>query len=439
MFLFGRFIHGSIHILLLTRVKISLNGFERNDRVRLMPTSEGFSVNQRGFSVILLIFIVLLVFTAGFFAFQTMKKNTSIELKNISGKSNPFNQRYSRGRCQGEGTRIFTYPPVKIEEIGRIEPYGIMVDAHVIPTSHGYISPIVFNSARDAYPVFAIADGFIVNVSHRGQFVGDNNKDKVTDEYQMYFEHSCTFYSYFDLLTSLAAEIEKEVGTLTGFEQRQVRIPIKAGQLVGRIGGQTVDFAVWNFEKKPAYFANPKSYVGDEDRFFLEDMFFYFEEPLRTQLLAKNRRKVEPRSGRVDYDKEGKLVGNWFREGSNGFTGPKGEQGKPGGRYWDGHLSLSYDYIDPSKIIFSIGNFNGKSAQFNIVGNGPDPATIGVEQGLMKYELLSTVSQNAPDGLFKGTVLLQLLQPSKLKLETFPNIHLDHISGFTSKAQIYER
>lgn len=64
----------------------------------------------------------------------------------------------------------------------------------------------------------------------------------------MYFEHSCTFYSYYDLLTSLSPEIKAEVGELIGFQNKQVRIPVKAGQLVGRIGGQTVDFAVWETE-----------------------------------------------------------------------------------------------------------------------------------------------------------------------------------------------
>lgn len=391
---------------------------------------------------ILLVVIVLIVSAVGFFGFQIFKNNVSKEtfdIKKVSGKTNPFSQRYSQGKCEGEGTTIFTHPPMKIEDIGSIEPYGIMVDAHVIPTSHGYISPVVFNSPRDVYPVYAIADGTIVHVSHRGQFVGDTHKDRVTDEYQLYFEHSCTFYSYYDLLTSLSAEIEAEVGKLTGFEQKQVRIPVKAGQLIGRVGGQTVDFAVWNFEKEPTYFANPTSYEGDEDRFFLEDMFLHFEEPLKSQLLAKNIRTVEPRSGKVAYDKMGKLVGNWFKKGSNGFRGLKGEQGKIGGRYWDGHLSISYDFIDPTKIKFSIGNFEGKATQFSIVGNSPDPAEIGVESGLVKYELTSTISPDSPPGLPKGTVLLQLIESAKLKLEIFPGKDTNQVSDFTDKALIYER
>lgn len=401
---------------------------------------------QKGFSVIFLIIIVLITMVAGFFGLQIFKKNSPVnnilttEGQKVSSKSNPFNQRYSQGICEGEsGTVPFTYSPMKLEDIGEILPYGIMIDGHVIPTSHGYFYPAQFNSARDKYPVYAIADGVIVNVSHRGAFIGDNPRDSVTDEYQMYFEHSCTFYSYYDLLTSLAPEIEKEVGKLTGFESKGVRIPVKAGQLVGRIGGQTVDFAVWNFEKEPAYFVNPKSYEGDEDRFYLDDMFIHFEQPLRNQLLSYAKRTVEPRSGKVDYDIEGKLVGNWFREGSNGFQGTNSSERKASDRYWDGHLSVSYDFIDPTQIKFSIGNFEGKADQFSIKGNTPDPATIGVESGLIKYELISTTSPDSPPGAFKGTVLLQLIQPAKLKLELFPGKPKDQINDFTDNSLVYER
>lgn len=404
---------------------------------------------KKGFSAILVIVsVVLIVAAGGFFGFQVFKKITlqdnyqPFDLKTVTssaGKTNPFNRRYSQGKCQGEGITTFTHSPMNIEDIGSIEPYGIMVDAHVIPTSHGYFSPANFQSERDAYPVYAIADGVIVHIAHRGQFIGDDNKGKVTDEYQMYFEHSCTFYSYYDLLTSLSPEIEKEVGKLTGFENKRVRIPVKAGQLVGRVGGQTVDFAVWNFEKEPAYFANPKSYTWDEDRFFLEDMFAYFQEPIRTQLLAKNARLAEPRTGRVAYDKEGKLVGNWFKEGSGGFNGDQSKREEPGYRYWAGHLSISYDFIDPAQIKFSIGNFEGKSAQFSIVGNSPDPAEIGVESGPIKYELVSAGSQNTPDGSHQGTVLLQLIGPTKLKLELFPGQGASQVNGFTNKDSLYER
>ncbi|MDO8452410.1 MAG: hypothetical protein Q7S79_01515 [bacterium] len=405
-------------------------------------------MSNKGFAPIFVILVLaVVVFGAVVFGLSTFKKNTgqpnsNSNSKNVSSegkKGNHFSERHSQGKCEGTGTTTFTHSPMSLEDIGEILPYGIMIDAHVLPTSHGYFYPAVFNSARDAYPVYAVADAVIVSVSHRGEFIGDNVNDRVTDEYQMYFEYSCTFYSYYDLLTSLSPEIEKAVGgKMTGFESKGVRIPVKAGQLVGRIGGQTVDFAVWNFEKTSAYFVNPKSYEGDEDRFYLEDMFKYFEEPLKSQLLAKAKRTVEPRSGRVDYDIEGKLVGNWFREGSNGFQGVRSSS-RADDRYWDGHLSISYDFIEPSQIKFSIGNFEGKAAQFSIKDNAPDPAKVGVESGLIKYELVGTVSADSPPGAPAGTVLLQLTEKNKLKLELFPGKSGDQVNGFTSSALIYER
>lgn len=378
--------------------------------------------------------------------------------KSGNASDNIFSRQYSQGKCQGSGTTTFVYPPMRIEDIGSILPYGLMVDAHVIPTSHGYVSPVVFNSPPDAYPVYAIANGTIVFVAHRGEPIGDRKTSQVVDDYQLYVEYSCTFYSYYDLLTSLSPEIEAQVGKLKGFERKYVRIPVKAGQLIGRVGGKTVDFAVWNFEKEPAFFVNPQSYYSDEDRFYLEDMFAYFAEPVKSQLLAKNVRIAQPRTGKVAYDIGGKLVGNWFREGSGGFRPRTGQKEGSSGRYWDGHLAIVYDYIDPTQIRFSIGDFDGKAAQFGVSGNAPDPANVGTESGVVKYELqyydyydkgtgkpwrtsdgpvANPGSRNF--GSIRGTVLLQLVESRKLKLEIFPGQALGQVGGFTTSARIYER
>lgn len=337
-----------------------------------------------------------------------------------------------------------------LEDIGVIQPYGIMVGDHVIPTSHGYVTPVIFHSERDKYAVYAIADGYIVNISHRGEGVTDDrNPDRIVDEYQIYFEHSCTFYSYYDLLTSLSPDLTEAVGQLTGFESQPVRIPVKAGQLVGRIGGQTLDFAVWNFEKTPDYFVNPQSY--EEDRPYLDDMFTYFVEPLKTQLLVKAARAVAPVSGKVNYDVAGKLVGGWFKEGSGGF------QGQDSSQYWADHLAIAYDYIDPTSIKFSIGNYDGSPAQFGIKGNAPDPATIGVDSGPIQYELMMGNIVNGEtsekytfdyplahpkfitEGPVLGTVLLQLMTADTLQVEVFPNKTADQVTDFTDAAQMYTR
>ena len=45
--------------------------------------------------------------------------------------------------------------------------------------------------------------------------------------------------------------------------------------------------------------------------------------------------------------------------------------------YWDGHLSVVYDGNDPTQVEVSFGNYQGSARQFAVVGNAPDPATVG--------------------------------------------------------------
>ena len=69
--------------------------------------------------------------------------------------------------------------------------------------------------------------------------------------------------------------------------------------------------------------------------------FDYFEEPLRTQLLEKNLRAAEPRGGKIDFDIDGRLVGNWFLEGGEN----PGEAAK---------LAFVYDYLDQHRSEFPL-------------------------------------------------------------------------------------
>jgi hypothetical protein len=404
--------------------------------------------SQRGFALILEIILIAVVLGAVGFAWIIFHKSSGarsgkLQTVNASNPSdNPYSREFSKGKCQGKGVVQFTHLPMNIGDIGPIYPYGGMTEAHVVPISHGYIYPVVQNSARDAYPVYAIADGYIVNIGHRSQFVGDGHAGRQSDEYQLTFEHSCTFYSYFDLLTSLTPELAAKVGKSNSFDNKYVRIPVKAGQLLGRVGGQSVDFGVWNFELPAAKFVNPQSYIGDEERFYLDDMFAHFTPALRTQLLSKDVRVAEPRSGKVNYDIDGKMVGNWFQEGTGGFAGPPEQQGKGGSRYWDGHLTIAYDNINPTQIRVSIGNWNGQAEQFGFVGNQPDPAKVSLASGMLKLELQKPGNAHeAGSGVtqVQGTVLLQMIEPHKLKLEEFPGKLRDEVAGFTPAARIYVR
>ena len=164
-------------------------------------------------------------------------------------------------------------------------------------------------------------------------------------------------------------------------------------------------------------------------------------------------RTTEPISGKIDYDIDGKLVGNWFLEGTDGYS----RDYTNNERYWLGHLSIVYDAYDTDTIILSIANYEGEdSRQYAVKGNSPNPASIGVDNGLIKYELVRYnyfTSDGTPwdnKQLAKGiriksndavesVVLAQLIENRRLKFEVFHGKVGSQVNGFSDKAKIYER
>ncbi len=376
--------------------------------------------------------------------------------KGNSGKSvtedSHFN--WTDGKCMGQGPAVFTFPPMRVQDIGYILPMGLLADGHVTPSDHQYYSPKVFDSPPDAYDVMAPADGDIVSIQHRGFFVGDHTPagKEQTSEYRVFIEHSCTFWTYYDLITRLSPDIEALVGDLTK-QPFHGRIPVKAGQVIGKIGGQTLDVGVVNSEVTLSGLLLPDQYVYEPWKIHAADPFDYFIEPLRSELLTKNVRQAEPRGGKIDYDVDGKLVGNWFLQGTNGYAGSDRS------RYWAGHLSFVYDYLDPSQIRVSIGTFGDRARQFGVQGNGPDPAQVDPRTGIVKYVLMmyqyidpvtgkpwnrketgvkEVISRNI-EGRVSGVLLVQMTGERTVKVEAFPDVRPESVTGFTDKAQVYER
>lgn len=348
---------------------------------------------------------------------------------------------WSRGRAAGRGPVRLTHAPLRVEEIGSLVPMGLMVAAHVTPTSHQYYFPKDLQADRYRYEVRAPADGFIVTLQHRVHLDGTTETPREYDDYQVTIEHSGTFYTCYDLLTRLEPFVMEAVGgKLPGGPPSGVRVPVKAGQVFGRVGGRSLDFAVVNTEVTLPGLLVPAHYTREPRKIHTVDPFDYFDEPLKSQLLALNRRKSAPRGGKIDFDVEGRLVGNWFREGTNGYGGA----GDPRG-YWIGHLAMVDHHIDPSRLVLSIGDYEGRPRQFFVEGNGPDPASVSAATGPVKYALvlptLGSDGQSYPgiDTRIQGVALAQVLTDRKLRFEVFAGKTPAEVKGFTEGARLYER
>ena len=381
---------------------------------------------QQGFAHIVVVLIMLVAIGGlAFVAIRRVKSNNGGALAGCSG-----NQKVS-----------MTHEPMDMSDVKSVAPMGLTAGAHVTPIDHLYFYPK--SDQRDAAPVYAMADGFITSIEVRG--VNVSSGEKRPPEYRLEMQHSCRTTSYFDLITKLDDSILAKApdAATKGYSGK---IAIKSGQVIGHIGAQSLDTAIYDNTKTLPGFIHPEMYKAEPWKVHTDDFFSYFPASQQAEMLAKNNRKVEPRSGKIDYDQPGKLIGNWFKEGTNGYAGPKNTQvGDGSGRgYWSGHLAIFYDAYDPTKITISIGEFkNGQPQAFAVKGNTPDPAKVDATSGVIKYELVTTssgVGQNSyqMDNRVMGVVLVQVLPGEKIKFQVFPDATTAQVSGFTNPVT-YER
>lgn len=405
---------------------------------------------------IIICFSLVVLIVVG--AIVSKKKHSGLESGEVDSKQeNKYVQQLRiENKCEGSGPVEFTHPPMKPEDVGIVLPYGLLAGGHVTPIDHMYFSPKDFDSKADTYPVYGIADGTIATIAFRADNTpsGQTNRSGKKGDYRLDIYYNCTFFSYYDLITSLSPELQAKVPSDTSKSWNEmVNIPIKAGQEIGKIGGQTLDWAVYNAETKLTGFVVAEHYDREPWKIYTDyKSLDYFIEPYKGQFYNLLARQVEPRIGKIDYDVDGKLVGNWFMEGTNGYAGASSSS-----QYWDGHLAIVPNYIDPTFWHLSIGNWRGEAKQFGIVP-AQDPATVGIDTGIIKYELKqyehydpdngqTWMSNTGPiknpkgrvKGEAEGTVLLQLIESRKLKIETFPGKTASQVIGFTEKALNYVR
>ena len=353
----------------------------------------------------------------------------------------------SGGKCEGYGSVELGTSPMKLDDFAFIIPYGMMIGSHVTPIDHQYFSPTVFHSPPDTYEIRAMADGRIVDIQRRVREI-DGVED---DEFRFVFMHTCTFFTYYDLVTSLEPSIDAEFERVAdGNYAGEIDLEVKEGQLVGWIGGRTLDFAVWDTTKPLSGFVIPDHYKSEAWKIYTADPYEYYSDELSETLAAKNLRNVDPIAGKIDHDVDGKLIGNWFLEGSTGYAGSEGLE------YWETHLAIVPNHIDPTFYMLSVGDFDGDPAQFGLRRSSPDPTTVDVSSGRIKYELVDFEyyepggSAWNRDSLVRGllareanqvngVVLIEMIEDRRVEIEFFPGASLDAVSDFTTAVRTYTR
>ncbi|MFC1942771.1 M23 family metallopeptidase [Chloroflexota bacterium] len=370
----------------------------------------------------------------------------------FENKANNFTEANEKDEDNGIEDLSLTAVPANPNDLAYIFPMGLMTNAHVTPVDHMYYYWEKKQAPLDTYQVYSPADGYITDISY------------LENDYRVIIEHSRDVYSIFIHLEQLSGPIAEFNSKVTWGQSAHIRIPVKVGEIIALDGGTAgFDYSLHDKNVVLQGFINPESYKAEPWKIHTVDPYDYFTEPARSSLLSKNIRQVTPLGGKIDYDVFGSLSGNWFVENTNGYMGlvdtvtpikPDQQKG-----YWNTHLALAPDPIDPTITIVSFGWFEGRCAQQAIRQPNPIPANVSVKTGLVRYELwnwqyVHRDSEQPWAGLnrqmakdievhfgheMKGTVIFQMLDETHLKMEVFSGVAAKEVTGFTKNAVIYER
>jgi hypothetical protein len=343
--------------------------------------------------------------------------------------------------CDGDVT--FSHAPVDLDAVEYLTPFGLMTDSHVTPVDHQYFQNFVEPDREIA--VYAPGAGRVTSIQHFGAPVTEDPQG-IVDDFRIVIEHTCTVSSIFihigELIPRLAA-FDPGVGNYAS-----VDVPVEAGERIGTFTGN-VDYNLVDLAFTTDGLIDPASYAQEPWKIHVPDTFAFFEEPIAQQMADLSLRIVEPRGGRFTYDIDGRLVGNWFREGTNGYGGADPD------RYWAGHLAFAYNHIDPTMVMVSIGTFQDRSGQFAVAGNGPDPADVTAGSGPVVYQLVDwdyrvdgerwdRISYAAgieatPGTEASGIIAVELTGTRELRVEIVPGATPADFTGFGPDAVLYTR
>lgn len=342
-----------------------------------------------------------------------------------------------------DGDVVFSHPPVDLDAVEYLMPFGLMIDSHVTPVDHQYFQNFV--EPDRAIDVYSPGAGRVVSIQHFGAPVAEN-REGVVDDFRLIIEHTCAVSSIFihiDTLIPRLAALDPGIGY-----HASVDVPVEGGELIGSFTSN-VDYNLVDLNHRVDGLLDPTSYQQEPWKIHVPDTFDYFTPDIRARMEALSLRNGEPLAGLFAYDIDGKAVGNWFLEGTNGYGGVDPD------RYWAGHLTFAYDHLDPTMVVVSIGTFDGRSAQFAVLGNGPDPAWVSVATGVVVYELVrwdylangdrwdrathATNIRAIPGDQVDGIIAIQVIADRELLVEVTPGARAEDFAGFSQEAATYRR
>ena len=412
--------------------------------------------DQQGSHILGALLFVVVLGVIGGIGYKVFTKEKKIDPGTNSAQfSNDATERgkyLSKNNCEGTGSKKLGSAPMHPSDISTILPYGLVAGGHVTPVDHQYFWGKNQKAAPNTYDVLAPSDGTLVTVEVRPKATGPADVRGV-------ISYSCTFFSYFDLANGLSDEIAAQMPA--GWDSKSngpqaVDIAVKQGQVIAHVGGQSLDYAVWDTTKTLSGLLVQKAYSNYEPwKTNTVPPTDYYTDEVKASLLPYYVRSETPRDGKLAYDVDGKAVGGWFKTGTNGYIGAFKEKDFSSMTYSDGHLAIIPDYLDPSGWVFSTGLISHGS-QYSIKSPSVAPDKLDTGSGIVKYELAQYEHKDETGGKWLGasvpktiklnntgstmaTVLVEMKGKRELKVEVFVGKSAAQVSAFTDNAITYTR
>jgi hypothetical protein len=371
--------------------------------------------------------------------------------------------------CPLLGRVTFTSPIVRLDDLLTTVPQGAMIGDHVTPIDHGYIGvrPLTIPSAArtdaDYVPVYAPADGEVIEISLLG----------IPTSIRVVMANGCDTYTIFMVLNRLSGALGHLQDDLLAKGQLAPMIRVLAGEEFAEQRDNPIDFAVQDGAAWLPGFVSPFSYAeGEAGKPYTVDPWPNFAPDLEEAYQASLQRIVSPRWNRIDQDVPRTAAGNWFLDGTLGYSGRSIETfrnatttlsgGNVEGKttYAWSHLAIARHWVQPANWIFSIGwwkDERGDSGQWliEVKPGQPEPSALTLDSGVVVYRLqhmgstaIPVPGSNAPMPInydvipfgTEGIVAIQLNADGTLTVEPRPG-QTDPASfaGFTAARRTYRR
>lgn len=318
----------------------------------------------------------------------------------------------------GWGTVNYTRSPLPLDAVDGVVGLGnLNPPGHAFPTDHAYLG---IPDERRPAPVVAPAGGVVTSIWNRTW------ADTGVGDYAVTIQHTNAHITQFQHLSSVDPDLIDRVGGL-GAGENPVSVRVVAGDRLGTAAMEhstSLDWFVYDYTRRLDGFAHPERYGRSAHAYPFTD---YLTPDLRTAYEGKLTRTAAPIGGKIDYDRAGRLVGNWVLDREPLLFDEGAYQ-----------LAFVYSVHDPDQLRVSIGGtvIEG-GGRFAVAGNGPDPATVTVGTGPVVYRLQRATGDGEVRREIVATVLVEVLDDHRIRVEGFDG-DVDGPS-FTEAARSYVR